>query len=93
MFLFNRIRQKRMELGLKERTLEAMFVSAGKPVSRGSIRNWEDGKTFPPADMLEYLAAVFNDDVANYFTNIDENGRPLREVVRLGSITKQEDPL
>lgn len=86
MFIFSRIRQKRMELGLKERTIEAMFAYAGKPVSRGSIRNWEDGKTFPPSDMLEYLVAVFNDKVENYFTNKDVDGKLLREVVRSGSI-------
>lgn len=77
MFLSNRIRVRRMELGMTE-----LFVATMLMISRPTLRSWENGVTFPPADELECLVALLNDDVRNYFDGKSDSGEDLREVVR-----------
>lgn len=55
-----RLKERRVALGFTQIELSDQLTAAGFPITRQGIQAWESGRTSPPVDRLEIVAAVLD---------------------------------
>ena len=67
MFKFEEMRNKRRQLGISQQRLADRMREHGYPVVKGTIVNWEHGRTVPPVDALRPLAKALQSRPVEFF--------------------------
>lgn len=70
MFLPERLRQCREELGISQETMLFDLDKAGLRLSRQILSYWENGKSVPDANEVAILARFFKKSIGYFFAPI-----------------------